>query len=295
MPAPTPPRRRPGQQQSPTRRPRVAGLRRPAPGDQQRPDPAETTDLIPKIEDERPAVGPGRSWSRPAEPTEEQTAGPTADPVARPRPSGKRRPRPTPRPAGEAVEPVEPAAEESEPAGPVRRAGLKVPALLAVAVLVLGGLAAWFGVEWTRVRSGDGNTALTDSATTSQVSGQVTSAVNTVFSYNYANLAKTQRAVHQVLTGAALCQYDELFAEIKQQAPKQKLVLTTTVVAKGVSLLQGDTARVVMEVHQHDTRATTNQTSDAKSVLAVNAIRQGDTWKISSFDTFNSQNPTACK
>jgi Mce-associated membrane protein len=263
----------------------VAGLRRPAPGDQQRPEPAETTDLIPKIEDERPATEPERAGARPAEPT--------PDPVDRPRPSGKRRPRPTPRPVGEDVEPVaEPVIEDAEP---VRRAGLKVPALLAVAVLVIGGLAAWFGVEWTRVSSGDGNTALTDSATTSQVSGQVTSAVNTVFSYNYANLAKTQRAVHQVLTGTALCQYDELFSEIKQQAPKQKLVLTTTVVAKGVSLLQGDTARVVMEVHQHDTRATTNQTSDAKSVLAVNAIRQGDTWKISSFDTFNSQNPTACK
>jgi Mce-associated membrane protein len=199
-----------------------------------------------------------------------------------------------------AAEPPEQAWPELEPMADVggqrsARRSLRVPVVLAVIAVLLGGAAAWFGVEWSHARSGGTNTALTDNATTSEVSGQITSAVNTVFSYNYADLAKSRQAVHQVLTGLALCQYDSLFKEIQQQAPKQKLVLTATVVDKGVELLQGDTARVLMLVQQHDTRATTNQSSDAESVIAVNAVKQGGDWRISAFDTFTGDNPTSCK
>jgi hypothetical protein len=30
-------------------------------------------------------------------------------------------------------------------------------------------------------------------------------------------------------------------------------------------------------------------------MFAVNAVKQGTTWKISSINTFNSDNPTNCK
>ena len=121
---------------------------------------------------------------------------------------------------------------------------------------------------------------------------QVETAVNTVFSYNYTNMQKTETAVQRLLTGNALCQYNVLYKVVQQQAPSQKLVLTTSVQAKGVEMLQGDTARVLLLVQQTDTRATTNQTSTSQSMIAVNAVKQGGAWKISGIDTFNGDNST---
>ena len=292
MPSQQPPsRRRPVPAPTPTRRPRVAGLRRPEAKPTDEPDANESTQVIPKI---------------PAEPAARQE--PAAEPVAdQPKPAGKRRPRPTPKPVESTAElpRVETAElpritdEQRDDVGePVvaRRSRLLLPVVLAVVAVLVGGLAAWFGVQWSNTRGDNANTALTDSATTSEVSGQVTSAVNTVFSYDYTNLAKTRTAVQRLLTGNALCQYNVLYKDLRQQAPSQKLVLTTTVQDKGVELLQGGTARVLLLVQQHDTRATTNQTSDSQSMIAVNAIKQGATWKINSIDTFSGTSPTAgCK
>jgi Mce-associated membrane protein len=282
-----PSRRRPVPQQTPpARRTRVAGLRRPE-GPSARPEPrtsevsetpdAEVTQVIPVV---------------PAEPEPVVDAVPAE--VEQPKPP-RRRPRPTPVPRDEPELPV--VADDEADAGP-QRSRMTVPVVLAVVAVLIGGLAAWFGVEWSHVRGGvsASNTALTDSATTSEVTGQLTSAVNTIFSYDYTNMAKTEKAVPQLLTGNALCQYNQLFKVVQQQAPAEKLVLTTTVQTKGIQLLQGNTARMLVLVDQHDTRASTNQTSDSPSVFAVNAVRQGGTWKISAIDTLNGANPNAsCK
>lgn len=286
MPASVPPRRRPGQPGQPPRKPRVAGLRRPESPAEPRSNAAEDTQVIPKV---------------PAEPA--PPASPTPPEPERPRPSAKRQSRPAPRPSAEPrPERSRPAreAETEEPVAEVverRRGGLLVPGVLGLVAVLIGGLAVWFGLEWSHVRGGAdvSNTALTDNVTTSEVSGQVTNAINTVFSIDYTNLAKSQNAVPKLLTGTAQCQYNELFKVVKQLAPSEKLVLTTTVQDRGVEMLQGDTARVLLLVDQHDLRATTNQTSDAKSMFAVNAVKQGTTWKISSINTFNSANPTSCK
>lgn len=299
-----PARRRPVPASQPVRRPRVAGLRHPdAPSreDAERPvAPEPDTQIIPKITDE-PAPSP-----RPRPRPKQQRAG-EAKPGAE---SDAAR--------YDAVRDVEVTArqprlpwEDDHGADdhiggdhigdfgddvPARR-GMLVPVLLAVAVVLIGGAAAWFGVEWAGVRSSAAaNTALTDNATTAEVNGQISTAVNETFSFDYTNLGKTQRAVQQVLTGGALCQYNELFKQVQQQAPTQKLVLTTTVQKEGVELLQGDSARVLLLVQQHDTRATTNQTSDSQSMIAVNALKQGGSWKISAIDTFSGTAPTPnCK
>jgi Mce-associated membrane protein len=277
-----PPRRRPGQPAQPARRPRVAGLRHPgkeeADRQQQVTDPsaAERTEVLPVI---------------PAEP------GPTVEPEPeRPRPAGKRRPRPTPKPAAEpAPAPVpDPVAEPVAERMSARSPSLALRIGLLAVIVVFGGAAVAFGVLWSHAR-GASNTALVDGPTTAEVAGQVQSAVNTVFSYDYTKLAKTEQAVPKLLTGTALCQYKELFKQVQAQAPGQKLVLTTTVQNKGVELIQGDRARVLLRLDQHDTRAQTNQTTDSQAVIAVNAVRQGGEWKISSIDTFNGANPTSCQ
>jgi Mce-associated membrane protein len=304
--------------QVPVRRPRVAGLRHPeAPADRPTDENQnETTQVIPRIAETAPIE---RIPAEPAPAAPDAPGSVTAEPVsadseqaveAPPR-ERKFKPKPSARRRSEPVEPAEPVADavpvpaaDAEPAevsvDPVdhpagrTRSRLLVPVVLAVIAVLIGGLATWFGLEWSNLRDGSvaQNTALTDSATTSEVSGQVTSAVNTTFSFDYTNRQKTQKAVQQLLTGEALCQYNQIYRSVLKLAPAEKLVLTTTVQDKGVEMLQGDTARVLLLVQQHDTQAASNQTSDSQSMIAVNAVKQGSAWKISAIDTFNGTNPS---
>jgi Mce-associated membrane protein len=180
------------------------------------------------------------------------------------------------------------AAQEAAP-GPARHP-LLLPACLGALAVVLGGLAVWFGLEAAAATTGvdTSNTALTDPAATRQVTQQVTSAVNKIFSYNYADTAKTSQAAATLLTGKARQQYDTLFNLVRQDAPKEKLVLTTIVTNSGVEFLDGSRARLLIFADQRDTAGVTHKTTDAGAMFAVNAVSQGGRWKISSIDTFGA-------
>jgi Mce-associated membrane protein len=190
----------------------------------------------------------------------------------------------------------EQAADEQAPgaaqkAAPGRsRHPLLLPAGLGALAVALGGLAVWFGLEASSATSGvdTSNTALIDPAATRQVTQQVTSAVDKIFSYNYANTAKTSQAAATLLTGKARQQYDTLFKLVRQDAPKEKLVLTTTVTNSGVEFLDGTRARLLIFADQRDTAGTARKTTDAGAMFAVNAVNQGGRWKISSIDTFGA-------
>ena len=164
-----------------------------------------------------------------------------------------------------------------------------LPGCLGALAVILGGLAVWFGLEASSATSGvdTANTALTDPAATRQVTQQVTSAVNQIFSYNYADTAKTSQAAAAVLTGQAKSQYNTLFKLVRLDAPKEKLVVTTTVTNSGVEFLDGNRARLLIFTDQRDTSGTTHNTTDAGAMFAVNAVNQGGRWKISSIDTFS--------
>ena len=181
-------------------------------------------------------------------------------------------------------EPREP--RESRQIRHVRR----LPAALGLATVLLGGLAAWFAHEADAVRARPGatNVALTDPARTSEVTGQVTDAVNALFSYDYADTARTDAAAKRLLTGKAVQQYAAMLADVRAQAPAQKLVLTTTVTDTGVETIDGDRAHVLVFADQRNTstaKAGAGSTY-AGAMFAVDAVRQGGTWKIASIDTF---------
>lgn len=149
--------------------------------------------------------------------------------------------------------------------------------------VVFGLLAVLFGALSLGYLGGSqANEALTDQAATSEVNGQVTDAVNKVFSYDFANTKKTEDAAHQFLTGKAIQQYNDLFATVKQQAPQQKLVVTTTVKTSGVTRLQGDHAQVLLFVDQNATRTTTGENNVGPAQISVGAVKDGDQWKIDS-------------
>jgi Mce-associated membrane protein len=143
-------------------------------------------------------------------------------------------------------------------------------------------LAFWFYSEAHALRDkGPGaNQALTDAAGTSAVNGQITNAVQQVFSYDFANTAKTENAAKNLLVGPAIQQYSELFATVKQLAPEQKLVVTTTVRTSAVTRLQGDRAQVLLFVDQNAVRTDNGQSNVGPAQISVTAVLQGNQWKI---------------
>jgi Mce-associated membrane protein len=154
--------------------------------------------------------------------------------------------------------------------------------------VVLAGFAAVAGVQAHDLRgqAAQRNVALADAAATSQVRRQVAAAIDTIFSYNYADTSATRTAAQRLLTGPAVREYDSLFKLVQQQAPAQQLVLTTTVTNTGVELLIGNRARLLVFANQRDTRTKSHQTAYAGAMFAVTAVRAGSRWKIESVDTF---------
>ncbi|MCX4768447.1 hypothetical protein OG322_03240 [Streptomyces sp. NBC_01260] len=183
---------------------------------------------------------------------------------------------------------------EPEKEGPRsgRPRGLRasLPAVLCVLTVLLGSFAAWALTSAGSLRDDPGrqNTALTDISGTSEVKGQITEAVGAVFSYNYASPARADTAVKTYLVGKAVQQHKDMLADVRAQAPKQKLVLTTTVTESGVQLLDGDRARLLIFADQSNTRTGKSQeTTYAAAMFAVDAVRRGGTWRISAIDTFS--------
>ncbi|KPC81250.1 MULTISPECIES: hypothetical protein [Streptomyces] len=224
------------------------------------------------------------------------TAPPRADtaPVEEPEPTGATAPEPE-RTDGPAEDPATETAAVEEPAGqgrPARRPPrlrIRLPAVLCAATVLLGAFAAWAFTSAATIRDDPTrqNSALTDISRTSEVKGRITEAVGAVFSYNYASPGKSDLAAQKYLTGKAVQQHKDMLAEVRAQAPKQKLVLTTTVTESGVELLDGDRARLLVFADQSNTRTgKKEQTTYAAAMFAVDAVRRGDTWRIAAIDTF---------
>ena len=196
-------------------------------------------------------------------------------------------------PAGDIAPAEESApAEEGPPAqepAPDRRRSWRIAAALGAATVVLGGFGVWATVHANSERSSAAaqNTALTDGPATAAVRREIAAAVNTIFSYNYANTAATKRAAQGLLTGPAVRQYNTLFALVTKNAPAQKLIVTTRVTNTGVEMLNGDRARLLVFANQQDTRAGTGQTSYAGAMFAVTALHPAGRWKIENIDTFS--------
>ncbi|MFE3718558.1 hypothetical protein [Streptomyces cyaneofuscatus] len=170
-----------------------------------------------------------------------------------------------------------------------RRIRSRLPALLCALTVLLGAFAAWAFTSAASLRDEPArqNTALTDIARTSEVKGRIGEAVGAVFSYDYASPARSDRAARTHLTGRAVQQHKDMLAEVRAQAPQQKLVLTTTVTASGVEYLDGDRARLLIFADQSNTRTGKDEeTTYAAAMFAVDAVRRGDTWRIAAIDTF---------
>lgn len=243
--------------------------------------------------------------------------------AARPRPAGAR---PRARTGGKriAASGAPPRDSAEGPAGSTARrlpaplarllrgtgAGHRLLLCCAVLTLVLGGFAGWAAAEAGALRDASSarNTALADAGRTSEVKGEVTSAVNALFSYDHAAPGRTERAAKRLLTGRAVAQHRELLAPVRRQSGEQRIVLTTTVTDSAVTALEGDRARVLLFADQHSARTAGGKAGAkgaerkkgkkgkaekddgatyAGAMLAVNAVHQDGRWKIAAIDTLS--------
>jgi Mce-associated membrane protein len=160
--------------------------------------------------------------------------------------------------------------------------GTRLVAVLVALAVGLTGLGAWFTVQARHVRASAAaqNRALVDTGATAEVSASVTNSLNRVFSYSFDKPEVTERAAAEVLRGPALETYNRLFAQVRELAPQQKIVLTTRVVHIAVQSLTGDRAQLLVFLDQSATRADNDTNSSGAAQLSVTAERQGTGWVI---------------
>jgi Mce-associated membrane protein len=175
----------------------------------------------------------------------------------------------------------EPRSQTDEPRPRFLRAN-RLAVLMLAATVVLAALGGWFTVESRHARSSAAaqNRALVDTAATAEVSAAISTSLNRVFSYSYDKPEVTQQAAAEVLRGPALDTYNRLFAQVRELAPQQKIVLTTRVVNIAVQSLTGERAQLLAFLDQSATRADNNSTSTGAAQLSVTAQRQGTGWVI---------------
>jgi Mce-associated membrane protein len=162
-----------------------------------------------------------------------------------------------------------------------RRRPILLPLLIAVSVLLAAaGVVCTVAARWAAGDPAAANHALTDVGATADVTSAVTLSLNRIFSYSYDKTDVTGQAAQDVLRGDARTTYDRLFAQVKEKAPAQKLVLTTRVTSSAVQELRDGHARLLVFLDQFATRADNNSSSSAAAQLSVTAEREGNTWKI---------------
>lgn len=170
-------------------------------------------------------------------------------------------------------------APEVDPAEKARARRLVIVGVAAVLLVAVAVLLAVLNYS-ARHNGPLANQAFVDSDSTSAVVGDVTSAIKVVYSYDYKTLDANQAAAKAVITGKFSQDFDKVFAGVKQLAPQQQAVLTTTVPAVGVVALQGDRAQLLMMVDQNGTRMGSQPIAGTSARLVVQAQLVDGHWKI---------------
>jgi Mce-associated membrane protein len=166
-------------------------------------------------------------------------------------------------------------------------------AALCLLTLLLGGFAGWAHARAESLRDTPAarNTALSDTARTSEIKGATSKAVGALFSYDHADPAAFDKAAKEWLTGRAVAQHRDLFAAVRTQADQQKAVITTTVTDSAVERIDGDRARVLVYADQSSVSTAGDKKADddgsyAGAMLAVDVQRRDGRWLVSGIDTF---------
>lgn len=170
-----------------------------------------------------------------------------------------------------------------------RPAGYPVLVALLVATLVLSGLAVFFKVRHSEATSVAANTALVDVATTAEVKQAMEDAAQRLFSVNYQDMGATDKAAERFLAGDEVRgTYNALMGDYREQAAKQKIVVTTTAVRSAVVSLSDDRAKVMVYVDQVATRAGNEKPMGGPAAMWFEAERRDGAWKVADLNVYGS-------
>ncbi|WP_031006680.1 membrane protein [Streptomyces sp. NRRL F-5727] len=150
---------------------------------------------------------------------------------------------------------------------------------LAVTALLLAGGAFFHAAHQLRSTPSARNQALTDTAATTRVGGDVGEGLARIFSYTPTSSDAAERSAGTVLAGRAARQYGDLFAQVRESLVEQRLTLATQAVRTGVIELDGDSARLLVFLDQVSRRDKGAVTA-AAAQLTVTARFQDDRWRI---------------
>jgi Mce-associated membrane protein len=182
----------------------------------------------------------------------------------------------------------EPAADLASDSGSKR--SVRVP-LLAAALVVFTGLAVFVGIGDARLRGtpAAANSALVDVGTTAEVSGQLTDALQTIYSYDFARLDENERTARAVITPEFADQFNRLFTQVRDLAPQQQAVVSATVTLSAVKEITGDRAVLVAFMDQQATRAAADHGQPtqltAAGRLTVTGQKIDGRWKIAGVES----------
>lgn len=161
----------------------------------------------------------------------------------------------------------------------VRRNPRRAAALAGIVALLLTGGGFALVAQQLQDPGAERNRALTDTGATSRLTGDVSDALSRIFGYTPEDTQSTEQAAHDTLEGAAATQYQQLFAQIRDQVAAQQLTLSTRVVRCAVVSLTGDRARLLVFLDQTAQRAGAAATS-AAAQLSVQAHLVAGHWRI---------------
>ncbi|MDV6014125.1 hypothetical protein [Haloechinothrix sp. LS1_15] len=167
-------------------------------------------------------------------------------------------------------------------AGRARRVLLGCLAAVLVLALASAMWSGWRAYE-LRTHPAAGNAALADPDATSEVIEQVSTALRAAFSYDYANLERTERAIELALTGQAAEDYRERFDRLAEQAEAEEAVRTSTVRSVGVRQLDEERAELLVFLDQQFRSGDGDPRSRA-ATLDVTAELVEDQWLVAEIE-----------
>jgi Mce-associated membrane protein len=230
-------------------------------------------------------------------PSRPRTARSGATTIRRPRVAGirpQKQGRPDPEDQGtdtlveetiEAPSESEASTEETIAGAPRGRLSRLAVPLLAAALALFVGLAVVFGIADAGLRGSPSarNTALVDVGATTEVTGQLSAALEAVYSYDFTRLDENERKARDVITPEFAQDFDKLFSQVRELAPQQQAVVTATVTLAGVKSIEGDRAVLVVFLDQQATRAASGDKPTqltATGRLTVTGQKVDGRWKI---------------
>jgi len=144
----------------------------------------------------------------------------------------------------------------------------------------------FFGIATVGMRStpAASNAALTDVATTAEVSNQLGDALEVLYSYDFTRLDENERAAREVITTGFSTEFDRLFTQVRELAPQQQAVVSATVTVSAVQQIEGDRAVLVAFMDQQATTAA-NAEQVAAGRLTVTGERVDGRWKIAAVES----------